>query len=94
MPASNVRRSINGFSRKQTASQALGAAGRGETGSGPSRNPPCRLEGSLAESAMSGARASRYTRCGRFETRLRGVETTGGRQACLVLGPKSCLSSS
>jgi len=64
VPARKVRRSINGFSRKQTASQALGAAGRGETGSGPSRNPPCRLEGSLAESAMSDARASRYTNLG------------------------------
>jgi hypothetical protein len=50
VPARNVRRSISRSSRKQSASQARGDAGRGETGSGPCRSPPHGLGGSLAES--------------------------------------------
>ena len=47
----NLLRSIKGSSRKQSASQARGDAGRAANGSGPCRSPPHRLGGSLAEHA-------------------------------------------
>src|SRR5207247_1717840 len=47
--AMKVRRCITGSSRRQSASQERGDAGRGETGPGPCRSPPYRLGGSLAE---------------------------------------------
>ncbi len=49
VPARNVRRSINGSSRRQSVSPARWDAERGATGSSRTRSPPSRLGGSLAE---------------------------------------------
>ena len=54
MPARNVRRSITGFSRRQSASQARGDTGRAAAGPGPCRSPPYRLGASLSERSAPG----------------------------------------
>jgi hypothetical protein len=82
VPTRNVRRSINGSSRRCSAIQAREDAGRGATGSGPCRSPPYRLGGSLTDLETLGEisphfRPAQWERDRLRETRAHPVRITG-----------------